>query len=382
MLAPAAAIDEEYYFSVLLDRANRTYLAMASREGGMEIEQLAVEKPEALARVAGRRARPGIDEAKAREIAEQGDFPEDVRDQVAAAIQKLWGVFVAEDATLVEVNPLVKTADGRIVALDGKVTLDENADFRQPDHAALEDEAQRRPARGQGQGEGPQLRQARRRGRHHRQRRRPGDEHARRRRLRRRGVRRREARELPRHRRRRLGRGDGQRPGDHPRRPVGQVGVRQRLRRHHGLRRGGQRHRAGVRSCCRSAATRSATRWSCGSTATTPRRAGASSPTRSLPLLEQVDTMDGAAQRAAELAAAGSERTGRGTRTWLSCSPKNSVVIVQGMTGSEGRKHTQRMLASGTQVVGGVNPQARPAETVDFDGSRRRCPSSARSARP
>jgi len=141
MLAPAAAIDEEYYFSVLLDRANRTYLAMASREGGMEIEQLAVEKPEALARVPVG-AIEGIDDAKAREIVDKGGFPADVADQVAAAVQKLWDVFVQEDATLVEVNPLVKTggaSGGRIVALDGKVTLDGNADFRQPDHAALED---------------------------------------------------------------------------------------------------------------------------------------------------------------------------------------------------------------------------------------------------
>ena len=112
MIAPAAAIEEEYYFSVLLDRANRTYLAMASREGGMEIEQLAVEQPEALARVAVD-ALEGIDDAKAREIAEKGGFPEDVRDQVVDAVQKLWGVFVAEDATLVEVNPLVKTGGRR-----------------------------------------------------------------------------------------------------------------------------------------------------------------------------------------------------------------------------------------------------------------------------
>jgi succinyl-CoA synthetase beta subunit len=144
MLAPAAAIEEEYYFSVLLDRTNRSYLAMASREGGMEIEQLAVEQPEALARVAVD-ALTGIDEAKAQEIAEKGNFPEDVRDQVAAAILKLWDVFVAEDATLVEVNPLVKTADGRVVALDGKITLDENAGFRQAEHASLEDEASADP---------------------------------------------------------------------------------------------------------------------------------------------------------------------------------------------------------------------------------------------
>ena len=144
MIAPAAAIEEEYYFSVLLDRTNRSYLAMASREGGMEIEQLAVEQPEALARV-GVDALTGIDAAKATEIAEKGNFPADVRDQVAAAILKLWDVFVSEDATLVEVNPLVKTGDGRIVALDGKITLDENAGFRQPDHASLEDEASADP---------------------------------------------------------------------------------------------------------------------------------------------------------------------------------------------------------------------------------------------
>ena len=140
MIAPAASIAEEYYFSVLLDRANRTYLAMASREGGMEIEQLAVEKPEALARVPVD-ALVGLDDAKAREIVAAGGFPADVAEQVVAAVQKLWDVFVNEDATLVEVNPLVKTGDGRIVALDGKVTLDGNADFRQADHAGLADAA-------------------------------------------------------------------------------------------------------------------------------------------------------------------------------------------------------------------------------------------------
>jgi succinyl-CoA synthetase beta subunit len=140
MVAPGAKIAEEYYFSVLLDRANRTYLAMASREGGMEIEQLAVEKPEALARVAVD-AISGIDEAKAREIVEQAAFPADVADQVADTIVRLWQVFVAEDATLVEVNPLIKTEDGTVIALDAKVTLDDNASFRQPEHEALVDRA-------------------------------------------------------------------------------------------------------------------------------------------------------------------------------------------------------------------------------------------------
>jgi len=140
MVAAGARIEKEFYFSVLLDRAERRYLAMCSVEGGMEIEQLAVERPEALARVA---VDPlvGIDEAKAREIVEIAGFPADIAEPVAAVIQQLWTVYREEDATLVEVNPLVQTADGDIIALDGKVTLDENAGFRQPDHEALEDKA-------------------------------------------------------------------------------------------------------------------------------------------------------------------------------------------------------------------------------------------------
>ncbi len=144
MIAQGAQIAEEYYFSVLLDRANRTYLAMASKEGGMEIEVLAVERPEALARVA---VDPivGIDAAKAQEIVDAAGFDDDVKDQISDAIQKLWIVYRDEDATLVEVNPLVKTTDGQIVALDGKVTLDENAGFRHPEHEALEDKASADP---------------------------------------------------------------------------------------------------------------------------------------------------------------------------------------------------------------------------------------------
>ncbi|MFE6969283.1 ADP-forming succinate--CoA ligase subunit beta [Isoptericola sp. NPDC057653] len=141
MIAQGAKIAEEFYFSVLLDRANRNYLAMCSVEGGMEIEQLAVERPEALAKVA---VDPivGIDEAKAREIVDAANFAEELKAPVADVIQKLWTVFTAEDATLVEVNPLVRTEDGSIVALDGKVTLDDNAsEVRHPDHEALEDKA-------------------------------------------------------------------------------------------------------------------------------------------------------------------------------------------------------------------------------------------------
>jgi succinyl-CoA synthetase beta subunit len=138
MIAQGADIAEEYYFSILLDRANRNYLAMCSVEGGMEIEQLAVERPEALARIAVDPA-VGVDQAKADEIVAAAGFADELRPKIAATIIKLWDVFKKEDATLVEVNPLVKTGAGDIIALDGKVSLDENADFRQSGHAELED---------------------------------------------------------------------------------------------------------------------------------------------------------------------------------------------------------------------------------------------------
>jgi succinyl-CoA synthetase beta subunit len=138
LVTTASDIAEEYYFSFLLDRTNRTFLAMASVEGGMEIEQIAVEKPEALAKIP---IDPiaGVDEAKAREIAAAAKFPAVVVDGVVDAIVKLWETFVSEDATLVEVNPLVRDPQDKIVALDGKVTLDENAGFRHPAHADLVD---------------------------------------------------------------------------------------------------------------------------------------------------------------------------------------------------------------------------------------------------
>ncbi len=144
LIAAGADIAEEYYFSILLDRANRSYLAMASKEGGVEIEVLAVERPEALARIP---VDPivGIDAAKAKEIVDAAGFDEDLKAEIADVMQKLWTVYRDEDATLVEVNPLVKTTDGKIVALDGKVSLDENAGFRHPDHEALEDKASADP---------------------------------------------------------------------------------------------------------------------------------------------------------------------------------------------------------------------------------------------
>lgn len=138
MVAAGAKIAQEFYFSVLLDRANRSYLSLCSVEGGMEIEELAVERPDALAKI---EVDPvaGIDLAKATEIARAGHFPEELVAKVAPVIVKLYEVYKGEDATLVEVNPLVLTEDGSILALDGKVTLDENAGFRHPNHEALED---------------------------------------------------------------------------------------------------------------------------------------------------------------------------------------------------------------------------------------------------
>jgi len=136
MIAQGADIAEEYYFSILLDRANRNYLAMCSKEGGMEIEQLAVERPEALARVAVDPA-VGIDISKAEEIADAAGFGEDLRPQLVETFTRLWNVFKKEDATLVEVNPLVKSGSGELLAIDGKVSLDENAGFRHEEHIPL-----------------------------------------------------------------------------------------------------------------------------------------------------------------------------------------------------------------------------------------------------
>jgi len=129
MIAEGAKIAQEFYFSVLLDRSNRTFLSLCSVEGGIEIEQLAVERPDALAKIPVSAA-TGIDKTMAMEIAKAGRFPDELIDPVSDVIVKLYEVFVKEDATLVEVNPLVLTEDGQILALDGKITLDENADFR------------------------------------------------------------------------------------------------------------------------------------------------------------------------------------------------------------------------------------------------------------
>jgi succinyl-CoA synthetase beta subunit len=144
MIAQAAPIESEYYLAILLDRANRNFLVMASVAGGMEIEEVAHTSPEKLARV-GIDANVGISPELALEIVRKGQFPADVEGQVADVLLKLWAAFVAEDATLMEINPLVKTSDGKVVALDGKVTLDDSAAFRHPGHEALVDHAATNP---------------------------------------------------------------------------------------------------------------------------------------------------------------------------------------------------------------------------------------------
>ncbi|SDM69461.1 ADP-forming succinate--CoA ligase subunit beta [Streptomyces wuyuanensis] len=140
----APEIAEEYYVSYLLDRTNRTFLAMASVAGGMDIEEVAATTPEKLAKIPVD-ANDGVSPEKAREIVEAAQFPAEVAEQVAEILVTLWKTFVAEDALLVEVNPLAKVADGRVIALDGKVSLDANAEFRQPEHEALEDKASANP---------------------------------------------------------------------------------------------------------------------------------------------------------------------------------------------------------------------------------------------
>ena len=144
LVADGADIAEEYYFSLLLDRANRSYLAMCSVEGGMEIEQLAAERPEALAKV---EVDPlvGLDQAKAEEIVKAAGFSAELQEKVVPVLVKLGEVFSKEDATLVEDNPLVLTPEGTILALDGKVSLDDNAEFRQPEHEALVDKSAENP---------------------------------------------------------------------------------------------------------------------------------------------------------------------------------------------------------------------------------------------
>ncbi|MGW8503142.1 ADP-forming succinate--CoA ligase subunit beta [Streptomyces sp. CLCI03] len=140
----APEILEEYYVSYLLDRTNRTFLAMASVAGGMDIEQVAEETPDKLAKVPVN-ANEGVTIEKAREIVALAQFPAEVAEKVAEVLVTLWATFIAEDALLVEVNPLAKVASGDVIALDGKVSLDENAEFRQPGHEEFVDHAAANP---------------------------------------------------------------------------------------------------------------------------------------------------------------------------------------------------------------------------------------------
>ncbi|MGH3098004.1 MAG: ADP-forming succinate--CoA ligase subunit beta [Streptosporangiales bacterium] len=138
LVSPAEEIAEEYYFSFLVDRSNRTFLSIASREGGVEIEEVARTNPDAVAKVPIDPVR-GIDDNLADRIVRDAGFPDEITEQTVRVITTLWDVFVGEDASLVEVNPLVRTRKGEVVALDGKVTVDDNAAFRQPDHARFAD---------------------------------------------------------------------------------------------------------------------------------------------------------------------------------------------------------------------------------------------------
>ncbi|GGW90233.1 ADP-forming succinate--CoA ligase subunit beta [Streptomyces lomondensis] len=140
----APEILEEYYVSFLLDRANRTFLCIASVEGGMDIEEVAATRPEAVAKI-DVDAIDGVDKAKAQEIVAAAKFPAEVADKVADVLVKLWDTFVKSDALLVEVNPLAKVASGDVIALDGKVSLDDNAEFRHPEFEELHDKAAANP---------------------------------------------------------------------------------------------------------------------------------------------------------------------------------------------------------------------------------------------
>ena len=144
LIAAGADIAEEFYFSILLDRSERRELALCSAQGGMDIETLAREHPEALARV-GLDPKVGIDEDVAAQILGEAGFNRSHVEKLAPVLVQLWDTYRGEDATLVEVNPLVLTEQGDVLALDGKVSLDNNAAFRHPEHAAFADKSAQDP---------------------------------------------------------------------------------------------------------------------------------------------------------------------------------------------------------------------------------------------
>lgn len=138
LIAQAFDITQEYYLSFLVDRAGRQFLSICSVEGGVEIEEVARSNPEAVARI-GIDPLAGVDRAQAEQIIAAGRLPAEAVSGAAELAERLWAVFADEDATLVEVNPMALTTDGQVVALDGKVSLDDNATFRQPDHGRFTD---------------------------------------------------------------------------------------------------------------------------------------------------------------------------------------------------------------------------------------------------
>ena len=279
MIAEGADIAEEYYFSLLLDRANRRYLAMCSQGGRHGHRDPRRRAARGAGPDPGRPERSASTRPRPTRSSPRPGSPATTRPRSPGCCSCSARCTQAEDATLVEVNPLVKTGDGTIIALDGKVSLDENADFRHPEHEALADKSAEDPLEAAakakdlnyvkldgsvgiiGNGAGP------------------GDEHPGRGRVRGRGVPRvAQAGQLPRHRRRRQRRGDGQRAGDHHRRRAGEERLRQRVRRHHRLRRGGQRDRAGLRAAGQPGRARR--RAAGGPAGRQQRRAGPADPDR------------------------------------------------------------------------------------------------------
>ena len=325
----------------------------------MEIEQLAVERPEALAKVPVD-AIVGVDQAKAEEIADAAGFDASVRDQVVEILAEAVGRLRQGGRHARRGQPAGEDArgPGRRARRQGLARRERRVPSPRPRVARRRHRD--RPARAQGHGEGPQLRQALRLGRHHRQRRRPRHEHARRRRVRRRGVRRPEAGQLPRHRRRRLGAGHGRRPRDHPGRRRGQGGLRQRLRRHHRVRRGRQRHRAGAADARRQgrAGHQAARR--------PPRRQQRRPRSADPPRRGQPASWSSWTPWTTPRAAWPSSQP-RGPDTMAIFLTENSKILVQGITGSEGTKHTIRMLGSHANIVAGVTP-GKGGQTVTAEG--------------
>ena len=361
LVAEDTDIAQEYYLSFLLDRAERTFLSMCSVEGGVEIEEVAQDESASAGQDPGRPADRRRPRQGAGDRAGRAACPRRRRQARPQLAERLWAVFTDEDATLVEVNPLVYTGDGRVVALDAKVTLDDNAAFRQDwdrfaDPTAVDPIEARAKAK--------HLNYVKLDGSvgHYRERRRLGHVHARRGRLRRRGIRRRPARQLPGHRRRRLGRGDGQRPGHRAVRPD----VRSVLVNVFG----------GITSCdavANGIVSAMALLAERGEPVAAPDRGAAGrqqrgrgppDPRRRRACRSSSRWPPWTMRRGAPPSWPPRPRTEHDMAIFLNA---DSRIIVQGITGSEGRKHGARMIAAGTNVVGGTNPR-KAGQTVELSG--------------